>query len=117
MRRPVGMPPPSLLPPSPWRALVETLHRFYQQAGRPPLRAIDEWIAHHPEHDGVISRESIRRMLVVISVPRRWQSARSVFLALCALAGENPDQHTGTFRRQWQQVVADPMAARRPFES
>jgi hypothetical protein len=56
-------------------------------------------------------------MLAGISVPRRWQSARSVFLALCELAGQVPDEHARrTFHRQWQQVVADPMAARRPFQ-
>ncbi|MFL6123204.1 hypothetical protein [Actinophytocola sp.] len=117
MRQPIELPPLSLLPPSPLRALVETLHGLYQQADKPPLRAIDEWIVAHPEHDGAISRESIRRLLVGINVPRRWESARSVFLALCALAGANPDEHARTFRRQWQEVVADPMAARRPYST
>jgi hypothetical protein len=98
------------LPDSPRRRLVETLHRYYQEAGRPTLRAIDEWIS---SREGLAaSKETVRRMLVGITVPLRWDIAESAFLALCALAGRNPDARhddgltlRAAYRRQWQAAL------------
>jgi hypothetical protein len=98
------------LPDSPRRRLVETLHAYYQEAGRPTLREIDEWIS---GREGLAaSKETVRRMLLGISVPLRWDIAESAFLALCALAGTNPDTaredgrtHRAAYRDQWQAAL------------
>lgn len=114
MRSAIRMPGLLELPDSPHRRLVETLHCYYRQAGCPSLRAIDDWI---DGREGMTaSKETVRRMLVGISVPLRWDIAETVFLALCALAGRDPDEHCPdehasttlreAYQRQWQAVVA-----------
>lgn len=118
MRAPIRMPPGPMLSSGPLRTFVGTLHGYYRQAGRPSLRVIHTWIEGHAEGGGTISKESIRRMLAGISVPLRWDSAESTFLALCALAGRDPDEryvdklgrHTNRtlrddFHRRWRAAV------------
>ncbi len=92
MRPPIRMPPASVLSSGPLRTFVRTLHGYYRQAGRPSLRVIHEWIEGHVEPGRNISKESVRRMLAGLSVPLRWDSAESTFVALCALAGRDPDE-------------------------
>jgi hypothetical protein len=107
------------LPDGPRRRLVSALHSCYEEAGRPTLKAIDEWICAHPGLPATVSKETVRRMLVGLAVPRTWDMADTVFLALCGMAGRDPDEPADdawhgaaglsrqeAFRRCWQAAVA-----------
>lgn len=85
------MPNEKQLPPGPRRDFVEEVFRLFRLAHRPPLQAISERILQHEERLGTASRETIRRMLVGKTVPS-WHTANTVFIALCGLAGIDPDQ-------------------------
>ena len=113
---PISMPD---LPEGPRRRLVSALFACYEQAGRPPLTAIEEWIGAHPGLPGTVSKETVRRMLVGLAVPLTWEMAVTVFLALCGMADRDPDEPTGdrrdgpagtsrreAFHRCWQAAVA-----------
>ncbi|MBE1473608.1 hypothetical protein H4W32_001650 [Actinophytocola algeriensis] len=109
------------LPAGPRRRLVVALFSYYEQAGHPSLTAIEGWIS--PEHGlpATVSKETVRRMLVGLNVPLRWEMAEVVFLALCGMVGHDPEspdrdgcgQPTGMTRREafhrlWAEAVATP---------
>ncbi|SEG92464.1 hypothetical protein SAMN04489712_1343 [Thermomonospora echinospora] len=43
-------------------------------------------------YGGGASHETVRRTILGLSVPSRWETAEAVLLALCELAGVNPDE-------------------------
>jgi hypothetical protein len=99
MARIIRMPSEQDLPPGPRRDFVEELHYHYRAAGRPQLRAVTERIAEldaklNAEEQrvqsglGTASRETIRRMLRGLTVPR-WPAVYAVALALCELSGRD----------------------------
>jgi hypothetical protein len=107
------------LPEGPRRRMVGVLFSCYEQAGRPSLAAIEEWIGAHPGLPGTASKETIRRMLLGLAVPLTWDMADTVYLALCGMAGRDPDEPVGdrrdgpaglsrqeAFHRYWQAAVA-----------
>lgn len=92
--------------------------------GRPTLKVINDWIDDQDDLPAPASKETVRRMLVGITVPLTWDIAHTVFLALCTMAGRDPDdQHRDdqgrptemtlrqTFHGLWQDALA---AAQRP---
>ena len=85
----IRLPSETVLPRSAWRDFVELLHNHYRAAHRPTLREITDQIDRE-EREGAASRETIRRMLVGQTVPTNWKNVRTVFLALCELAGRDP---------------------------
>jgi hypothetical protein len=98
--------------------LVTQLFAYYRDAGRPTLRQISDSIASRDDLAGTASRETIRRMLLGISFPAQWETAHAVFLALCQLAGydpdeEHPDGYGGETRRSvakelWNSAIDEP---------
>lgn len=95
----VRMPSWAVLPEGDRRRFVAELHEHYQAARRPQLRTIADLIASHDGFSGSASRETIRRMLNGSTVPARWGNAEAVFLALCELAGRDPD--SAKFQDSW----------------
>lgn len=105
------------LPDGPRRKLLAAVVGYYRLAGCPTLRRLDEWIRAHPDLPATPSKETVRRLLAGISVPLRWESVETVFLALCARAGCDPDEPAGggsgptrraAFARLWQEAVVAP---------
>ncbi|GAB1511333.1 hypothetical protein [Actinophytocola sp. KF-1] len=105
------------LPEGPRRALMAAVFGYYRLAGCPSLREIDEWIRARPDLPAAPSKETVRRLLAGISVPLRWESVETVFLALCDRAGCAPDEPAGggpgptrraAFALLWQAAVAAP---------
>jgi hypothetical protein len=114
----IRMPSTSDLPEGPRRVLVAQLFAYYRDAGRPTLREISDAIAGRDDLAGTASRETIRRMLLGISVPAQWETAHAVFLALCQLADYDPDEqhpdgYEGETRRSvvkdlWNSAIDEP---------
>jgi hypothetical protein len=103
--------PPSkaTLPDGPHREFVEKLFGLYRAAGRPPLRAISGWITENWEATdlrGSASTETIRRVLTGSTVPRHWWTVECIVVALCILAGRNPDEE------DWDDVEGQMPSAR-----
>lgn len=129
----VRMPSSAVLPDGDRRRFVAELHEHYQAARRPQLRTIADHIADHDGFDGSASRETIRRMLNGSTVPARWGNAEAVFLALCNLAGRDPNgmrfdgdwnddtTYAEEYLRRWNAALdepePDPPAAYDPDES
>ena len=92
----------------------------YRLAGSPTLREIDERIRAHPELPATPGKETVRRLPAGISVPLRWAIVETVFLALCARAGCDPDEpdeperdassptRREAFALLWQEAVVAP---------
>ena len=59
-------------------------------------RDVSEAIRRNDHLQGTASPETIRRMLLGITVPVRWATVEAVYLTLCDLAGEDPYQ-----QRHW----------------
>jgi hypothetical protein len=106
------------LPEGPRRTMVGALFSCYEQAGRPTLAAIEDWIDAHPHLPGKASKETVRRMLVGLTVPLTWEMADTVFLALCDMAGRDPEEPDGemsrqeAFHRYWLAPVSRPETAK-----
>jgi hypothetical protein len=96
MARTMHLPSESELPPGPVRQFAELLFRLYREAHRPALRDVSEAIRRNDHLQGTASPETIRRMLLGITVPVRWATGEAVYLTLCDLAGEDPYQ-----QRHW----------------
>ncbi|MFI9811407.1 hypothetical protein [Saccharothrix variisporea] len=75
---------------------MEELFSYYRDAGRPTLRHISDFIATNDDLAGTASKETVRRMLQGLTVPAQWETAHTVFLALCHLAGHDPDESRQT---------------------
>jgi hypothetical protein len=84
------MPSETELPPGTVRDFVRFLFELFRAADRPTLETISDKVA-DSDYAGTASRETVRRMLRGQSVPAQWPTAESVFLALCDLAGADPD--------------------------
>ncbi|MFF7251557.1 hypothetical protein ACFZBU_47805 [Embleya sp. NPDC008237] len=115
------MPSQRELPPGNRRDFVEEIHSHYRTARRPALRAISDHIE-HMELRSSVSKETIRRMLAGLTVPTRWVTVETVFLALCDLSGTNPNDSRWSsynnlgddctlqeeLERRWHQALDDP---------
>ena len=84
------------LPRGPHRDFTESLFSLYRDADRPTLRAISRVIT--DDFDEAVSTETIRRMLRGLTVPVHWKTVDTVLVALCRLAGLDPDEDLGTGR-------------------
>ncbi|MEE1826163.1 hypothetical protein PUR61_28820 [Streptomyces sp. BE20] len=84
------LPKEDKLPPGPLRALAAELFMHYREAEEPSLQRISEVAATLPAPVQV-SRETIRRLLTGKSIVS-WPKANAVFLALCSIAGQDPDR-------------------------
>jgi hypothetical protein len=83
----------SELPRGPRRDFAEQMFSLFREAHRPRLEAIKNAI---PEDaPATASAETIRRILRGISVPARWDTVNVVLVALCELAGVDPDANLG----------------------
>lgn len=131
----IRMPSTRGLPEGPRREFVEELFTHYRDAGRPTLRRISDFIAANDDLAGTASKETVRRMLQGLTVPTQWETAQTVFLALCHLAGRNPDLRRAmdpwgetsrsVFKRLWNDAIdehddsspppVDPWADEPPF--
>ncbi|WP_434439656.1 hypothetical protein [Lentzea sp. E54] len=113
MPSPIRIPSLAELPGGPRRDLVKLLFFYYREAGRPTLRRISAWIDEHADElAGTASKETVRRMLTGKTVPAQWETAHTVFLALCNLAGVDPDDETqrydsnrAEFKDHWNQAI------------
>lgn len=121
----IRMPEERDLPRGAMRDFVEVVHYHYRAAHRPPLRKISNRVVELVEHskrsdgrlDGTASKETIRRMLLGKVLPQ-WSTVEVVYLALCDLAGEDPNasHHDGgygyTYRdeisRAWNDAIDEP---------
>jgi hypothetical protein len=92
----IRMPSTYDLPEGPRREFVEELFAYYRDAGRPTLRHISDFIATNDDLAGTASKETVRRMLLGLTVPAQWETAHTVFLALCHLAAHDPDENRQT---------------------
>ncbi len=84
------MPREADLPRGPVRDFVHILVWLYQKAHCPALREISDEIRKRSDLRGTASTETIRRMLIGTTVPRRWQIVEAVYLVLCDLAQRKP---------------------------
>ena len=80
------------LPPGTTRDFARLLFRLYQAAHRPALRDVSEAIRRNDHLRGTASPETIRRMLLGITIPVRWAIVEAVYLTFCDLAGEDPEE-------------------------
>jgi hypothetical protein len=87
------MPDTAALPEGLVRDFVELLFDYHQIARHPTLDEVCAQINERPEDErlGTASRETVRRMFHG-HVPRHWQTVEVVFVALCQLAGADPDR-------------------------
>lgn len=79
------LPSEDVLPPGEQRKFLEELHVHYRDAGRPPVRTIEEVSGQ------TVSRETARRLLVGRALGR-WKVVEALFLALCSISNRNPDE-------------------------
>ena len=122
MPKHLAMPPTSVLPPGARRDYVECLFDYLKAAGRPTLQEISDRIAAHDDLPGTASKETVRRMLQGVTVPR-WPTAYSVFVVLCELAKVKPGEihwssdgryaeftetHDEVYRDRWNSAVDAP---------
>ena len=89
MARTMRIPSEDQLPSGSRRRFVAELFQRYREADRPPLRLISDTIE-RADSRATASPETIRRMLNGTTVPR-WKTVEAVLLALCELAGTDPD--------------------------
>jgi hypothetical protein len=116
------MPSKQQLPDGPHREFVEELFAHFREAGRPTLRDIASWIAQANEDEktempGTASVETIRRVMLGATIPRRWPTVEAIFLALCGIAGRDPEQdrwddyESESFKpflkRKWNEALDD----------
>lgn len=123
MPRFIQMPTEGALPRGARRDFVSELHNHYRAANRPALRLISErasiLAARNEKLAGTASRETIRRMLEGLSLPT-WATVEVVFLALCDIAGRDPNEQcddsyeSWTYRdnlsRAWNDAVDEPLS-------
>lgn len=112
------MPLRSQLPDGAHRVFVGSLHGLYRAAGEPTLSKIVDTINADEEREGTASRETVRRLLQGETLGS-WQTTRTVFEALCSLAGlKSSDEiwdeygHNRTtrlrdFKQRWNAAVHD----------
>ncbi|MFJ2575222.1 hypothetical protein [Kitasatospora aureofaciens] len=111
------MPSVSDLPEGPVRRFAEELHLHYRAARRPTLRTISEKVHELGLEDpslGTASKETVRRLLLGLTLPT-WATVHVVYLALCRLAGTDPEAtYLGEFgqvsyqrdlERAWNEAV------------
>jgi hypothetical protein len=79
------------LPPGAVRDFAELLFWLFCKAHRPALRDISEKIRRNEYLHGTASPETVRRMLLGITVPVRWAIVEAVYLTLCEIAELEPD--------------------------
>jgi hypothetical protein len=102
------MPNLDTLPEGPARDFVELLFDYHHIAHHPTLEQICDQIDKRPEEEraGTASRETVRRMFHG-QVPRNWATVEVVFVALCQLAGVDPDRKVKYWEEHDEEVVAD----------
>lgn len=89
MGRVLRMPGEDQLPPGPQREFAMALFAYYQFAARPTLRKIAELISQkHPDVTG--SPETVRRTLLGLSTPTRWNTVDAMLAVLSDLANMDP---------------------------
>ncbi len=118
MPRVIRMPGLTVIPKGSRRRFLDELYVYYKAAGRPTLTEISDAIA-DGEYRGTASRETVRRILTQGSVPTRWTTVESIFMALCAMAQLDPaadrwessssfdeiPSRLGAFRDAWNEAV------------
>lgn len=92
MARTLRMPSEAELPEGAVRLFVEEVFGLYREAHRPTLRHVSEAIRKNDSLSGTASPETIRRMLLGLTVPSHWSTVDAVVITLCELAGIDPDQ-------------------------
>lgn len=89
MGRVLRMPGEDQLPPGPQREFAMALFAYYQFAARPTLRKIAELISQqHPDVTG--SPETVRRTLLGLSTPTKWNTVDAMLTVLSDLANMDP---------------------------
>lgn len=95
MPRVLRIPDTNALPSGPVREFVVLLFDYHRIACHPKLKEICKGIDALPlsedERKGTASRETVRRMFHG-HVPSDWHTVEVVFLALCQMAGVDPDR-------------------------
>jgi len=91
------------------RDFVEFLFQFYREAHRPPLRVIARTINQRDDLAGTASTETIRKMLRGTTIPAHWETVEAVLIALCELAGVDPQYHATIHGREatWRRHLED----------
>jgi hypothetical protein len=90
MPRIIRMPTQDELPAGPARDFVELLFRLYRAAHRPTLDTISMHIR-DGSYIATASKETLRKMLRGTTIPANWPTVATVVVALCDLAGWEPD--------------------------
>jgi hypothetical protein len=81
------------------RDFVKEVFGLYREAHRPTLREVSEAIRKNDSLSGTASPETIRRMLLGLTVPTHWPTVEAVLVALCDLAGVDPDEQVSGYYR------------------
>jgi hypothetical protein len=112
------MPSESELPRGTRRDFAEVLFSIYRAADRPPLQKISDTIIGLDNCRGTASTETIRRMLLALTVPAHWDTVEAVGMGLCDLAGWDLDsrmlhENTDTsirehLRNAWHRALDEP---------
>lgn len=119
MARTLRMPSEADLPPGALRAFAVDVFGLYREAHRPSLRQVSEAIRKNENLTGTASPETIRRMLLGLTVPTHWPTVEAVLIALCDIAGVDPNessdyqQYAVSSRREdlerlWHQALDNP---------
>lgn len=105
----IRVPPENELPRGPVRDFVELLFELADAAHRPTLRQISDATRNREDRQGSASPETIRRMLRGSAVPGHWPIVEAVLVALCDLAGIDPDERRPSEElgsRTWRESIA-----------
>jgi hypothetical protein len=128
MARTLRMPSEAELPDGAIRDFVKQVFALYREAHRPTLRQVSEAIRKNDNLTGTASAETVRRMLLGLTVPTHWPTVEAVLIALCDLAGINPDEVNddyyrgdGPSRREdleqaWHRALDHPNEIRQPTQ-
>jgi hypothetical protein len=84
------MPNTETLPKGARRKCVEELFLHYREAGRPTVRTVADWIRDNDSLSGTASAETVRRVLVGLTVPRNWATVEAILYLLCTRARTDP---------------------------
>jgi hypothetical protein len=99
MGRALRMPSEADLPLGAVRDFVEEVFGLYREAHRPSVRHVSEMIRKNDDLAGTASPETVRRMLLGLTVPTHWPTVEAVLIVLCDLARVDPDQELSGYYR------------------